>query len=188
MKYEILKYGSPILRQKALPVPDVNKAVLRLADDMLETMYADRGLGLAAEQIGLAQSVCVIDVPPDHDVAEPDGPPLNPAIAMPLVMINPVIVERKGTQQAEEGCLSFPKIYAQVTRALEVTVTFSDIKGERRVLTVRGLLARAVQHELDHLAGLLLVDRMSPIKKISLSGQLKRLKRESEEGASGGGE
>lgn len=182
MKYSIVTYGNPVLRHKAEPVPDVNRDVLRLADDMLETMYGDRGLGLAAEQIGMTKSVCVIDIPPDCDVEVEGGPRLNPLIGMPLVMVNPHILSRSGAMDGDEGCLSFPKIFAPVRRAAEVTVVYNDIKGERRIITVKGLLARAVQHELDHLNGVLLVDRMSAAKRIGLSGALKRMKKA---GASG---
>jgi peptide deformylase len=177
MKFEIVTYGDPILRVKAAPVDRVTADLKRLIDDMLETMYAGKGVGLAAQQVGRTTAVCVIDVPPASDAEDESGPRLNPQVAMPLVLFNPVIVARAAAQQrGDEGCLSFPGIHTPVGRAAEVTVEFMDLRGERRALAVRGLVARAVQHELDHLHGVLLVDRMSPVKRISLAGQLRRLK------------
>ena len=181
MKFEIVTFGDPILRIKAAPIADVTADLKRLVDGMMETMYAAEGVGLAAQQVGKAVSVCVIDVPANLDTVEDDGPRLNPEIEMPLVMFNPRIVERKGgLDKRDEGCLSFPGIHVGVQRALEVEVSFIDWKGMPRTVHCRGLLARAVQHELDHLDGVLLVDRMSAVKKISLAGQLKRLREESE--------
>ncbi len=181
MKHDIVTYGGRVLRVKAQPVPDVTADTRRLADDMLETMYAYNGIGLAAEQIGQTLSVCVIDIPRDRLEAEADQ--LNATeirLPMPLIMVNPEILERSGTESSEEGCLSFPGIYAAVTRATTLTVRFLDWKGRPQVLEARDLLARAVQHELDHLSGVLLVDRMSAVKRVSLAGTLRRLKAETE--------
>ena len=181
MKFEIVTFGDPILRVKAAPIADVTADLKRLADGMMEAMYAAEGVGLAAQQVGKAVSVCVIDVPPELDTAEEDGPRLNPEVEMPLVMFNPRIVERQGGgEKRDEGCLSFPGIHVGVQRSQEVDVSFVDWKGVPRRMHCRGLLARAVQHEVDHLDGVLLVDRMSAVKKISLAGQLKRLRAESE--------
>lgn len=180
MKLEIVTYGSPVLRQRSQPVSVITDDLLRLADDMLETMYAANGLGLAAQQVGQTCSLCVIDVPPALDVEEENGPRQNPDIVMPLVLFNPEICSESSQRESrEEGCLSFPEIHAPVKRAVEVTVRFMDRTGAQQNMTARGWLARAIQHELDHLHAVLLVDRMSPVKKISLSGQLKRLKKES---------
>jgi peptide deformylase len=99
---------------------------------------------------------------------------------MPLVLINPRIVASSGTQVGQEGCLSFPDIYVQIKRAAEVTVAFTDLEGRERELHGMGLLARAIQHELDHLNAVLLVDRMSAVQKVSVAGKLKRLKKESQ--------
>jgi peptide deformylase len=181
MKFEIVTFGAPVLRVKAAPVPDVTADLKRLVDDMMETMYDAEGVGLAAQQVGKTVALCVIDVPQDLDVDEEGGPRSNPGIPMPLVMFNPKIVARGGQPiRRDEGCLSFPGIHTGVQRAAEVTVSFIDWKGMPQTLVCRGLLARAVQHELDHLDGVLLVDRMSAVKKISLAGQLKRLRQESE--------
>lgn len=182
MSFEIVTFGDPVLRVRATPVDRVTPEFKRLVDGMMETMHAAEGLGLAAQQIGRTVSLCVIDVPGELDVAEEGGPRLNPDVAMPLVMFNPRIVSRSGDLvRRDEGCLSFPGIHTAVQRSLEVEVAFVDWKGQVQNLRCRGLLARAVQHELDHLDGVLLVDRMSPVKKISMAGKLKRLREETEE-------
>lgn len=182
MSFEIVTFGDPILRVRAEPVNRVTVEYKRLVDGMMESMYAAEGVGLAAQQVGRAVSVCVVDIPPELDIEQEGGPRMNPEIEMPLIMFNPKIVARNGElARRDEGCLSFPGIHTGVQRAVEVDVTFVDWKGEVRNLHCRGLLARAVQHELDHLAGVLLVDRMSPVKKISMAGKLKRLRAETEE-------
>ncbi len=176
MTYDLTYYGNPVLRKKAAPVGDVTDEIRQLARDLLETMYARKGLGLAAEQIGRTEAICVIDVPPieteDHETINE-----NPDVAMPLVLIDPEITEHRGKQNGAEGCLSFPEIYANVERAAEVVVEFTDLEGTRQTIVAKGLLSRAVQHELDHLAGILLVDRMSSVKRVAVAGRLKRLKR-----------
>ena len=169
----IVTYGNEVLRQKATPVIEVTDAIRELVGNMLESMYASKGLGLAAEQVGRTESVCVIDVPKDAEKASCRE--ANAAIPMPLVMINPEITAMSGKQRREEGCLSFPDIGAPITRADKVTVTFTDLTGAQQSVTAQGLLARAVQHETDHLDAVLLVDRMSPLQRISVAGQLKRL-------------
>jgi len=173
MIYPILTFGVEALREKSTRVAEVSDAVRKVAMDMLETMYAAKGLGLAAEQVGRTECLCVIDVPVDLEKEECRAD--NAPIAMPLVLINPEILASEGKQRNEEGCLSFPEIGAPITRANQVTVTFLDIKGHRHTVTAKGLLARAIQHEIDHLNGILLVDKMSPMQKLSVSGQLRRL-------------
>jgi peptide deformylase len=167
-----------VLRQKAVPVVEITDSVRQLIQDMLESMYASKGVGLAAEQIGRTERVCVIDVP--HDAEKEACREENAAIAMPLVLINPEIVASEGKQRNDEGCLSFPDISAPITRADKVTVTFMDLQGGRQTVTARGLLSRAIQHETDHLNGVLLVDKMSAMQKLSVSGQLKRLQRQAQ--------
>jgi peptide deformylase len=173
MIYPIVTFGVEVLRQKAVTVAEVNADVRKLATDMLETMYAARGLGLAAEQVGRTEALCVIDVPVEAEKEECRAE--NAAIAMPLVMINPEILASEGKQRNDEGCLSFPDIGAPITRANQVTVTYLDANGHRQTVTAKGLVARAIQHEVDHLNGILLVDKMSPMQKLSVSGQLRRL-------------
>ncbi len=173
MIYPVVTFGHEILRQKAVLVIEVTDAVRQLIRDMLETMYASKGVGLAAEQVGRTERVCVIDVP--RDAEKEACRETNAAVPMPLVLINPEIVATEGKQRNEEGCLSFPEIGAPITRADKVTVTYTDPTGALQTVTARGLLSRAIQHEVDHLNGVLLVDKMSPLQKMSVSGQLKRL-------------
>ncbi len=176
MKRRITIYGEDVLREKARPVQAVTDEIRALAADMIETMRAENGVGLAAEQIGRTEAICVVEVPPDYDKDE-HGNRLNPGIPMPWVLINPEIIDAsKERETAEEGCLSFPGIYAPVTRPVEVTVRYVDLGGKPREQRVRKFVARAVQHEMDHLNGVLLVDRMSPVKRIALRGQLRRLR------------
>lgn len=179
----ICKYGNPVLRVKADPVDRVSPAVGRLASEMTELMLRANGVGLAAQQVGATTRVFVMHVPPQYDLVESGaeekgaGRRLNPEINTPLVMINPVILSKGGFQTAKEGCLSVPGIFEPVHRAHEVSVAFLDLHGKESRLTLRGLMARVVQHELDHLDGVLFVDRLSTFKKITLAASLKRLKR-----------
>lgn len=173
MIHPIVTFGDAALRRKAAPVAEVDDTVRALAGDLLETMYAARGLGLAAAQIGCAECVCVVDVPPE--VEKEPCREANAHVPMPLVLVNPEVTAQEGKQRNEEGCLSFPDIGAPITRANQVTVAFTDLAGARREVTVCGLLARALQHEIDHLNGILLVDKMSPMQKLAVAGQLRRL-------------
>lgn len=176
MKQRIVVYGEPVLREKAQRVDAVTDEIRRLVTDMIETMRAENGVGLAAEQIGRKEAVCVVEVPPDYDKDE-QGKRWNPDIAMPWVLINPEIVAAsKDKETGEEGCLSFPGIFAPITRPVEVTVRYTDMNGRAREDRVRKFVARAVQHEIDHLNGVLLVDRMSPVKRIALRGKLRDLR------------
>lgn len=175
MSLTLCIYGNPVLRKKATPVAEVNDDIRALADEMLEAMHRENGVGLAAEQVGRSEAICVIDIPPESDVNE-KGERENPDVEMPLVLINPKITGRSDVlQSGQEGCLSFPEIFATVDRAYEVDVQFIDRDGKPQTIHAKGLLSRAVQHELDHLDGILLVDRMSHVKKVALSGKLKRL-------------
>jgi peptide deformylase len=181
MKLEIRKYGDPVLREKAEPVEKVDERIRTLAQNMIETMRADGGVGLAAQQVGETVAVCVIEVPAEYD-ADDKGVRFNPDVKMPLVLINPEILEAsKETEVRDEGCLSFPGIYAPVRRPVEIKVEFVDLNGKSRTLHLKHFVARVVQHEMDHLHGVLLVDRMGNLKKIALSGQLKRLRNETRE-------
>jgi peptide deformylase len=166
-------------------VKKVTDDTRQLAREMLSTMYHSAGLGLAAEQIGRTESICVIDVPADQDKNAETGLRENPTVTMPLILINPQIIEMTGEQTGREGCLSFPDITVTIRRAREVTVTFADLDGCTQTLKAQGLLARAVQHEVDHLNGVLLVDRMSTVQRIAVGGKLRRLKKESEAALAG---
>lgn len=178
MSLPICTYGNPVLRKKAEAVKEITGEIHELAKEMLETMYKERGVGLAAEQVGRTVRMFVIDIPADSDVDE-EGLRANPDVAMPLVLINPKITgHTEDVQVGPEGCLSFPEIFANVERWYEVDAEYTDLEGQVRQIRAKGLLARAIQHELDHLNGVLLVDHMSHVKKIALSGKLKRLVKE----------
>ncbi len=152
--------GSPVLRQKSAAVPAVDDAVRRLVDDLLETMRAAKGVGLAANQIGVARRVAVVDIGVD--------PP-------PLVLINPVIVERGDEEEAaEEGCLSIPEIFGEVTRSARVVVEALDQDGNRSRVEAHGYKARAIQHEIDHLDGILFLDHLSAVKRSLLLSKWKK--------------
>ncbi len=175
MVLEVVKYGSGVLREKAHRVPLVTDDLRALVSDMMDTMHAAKGVGLAAEQIGRTESVCVIDVPPgcedDKSVEE-----FNAAqVQMPLVMFNPEIVATAGEQSGSEGCLSFPSVGGTVTRPAEVTFQYQDADGRAQMATAKGFLARAVMHETDHLAGVLYVDRMNDSERASVAGRLEKL-------------
>lgn len=177
MKYEVLTYGNAALRKKAVPVKKVDDSIRQLAKDMLSTMYLAHGVGLASEQVGRNEALCVIDVPLELDSPEKDGPRDNPHVRMPLALVNPKIIAETGKQSSQEGCLSFPEIFVTLARPYEVTVIFTGLDNRERTETVRGYLARAVLHEMDHLNGILLVDRMSTIQKLTVATKLKRLKK-----------
>ena len=161
MVLPVVKYGDKVLREKAVPVVQVTPYLVKLAQDMISTMHKSRGVGLAAEQVGRLESLCVIDVPlecEDDDATKE----FNSRVEMPLVMFNPQVLSLTGEQDGKEGCLSFPNMGAPLKRAAEATVQYIDLNGIPQIVTVRGFLARAVQHETDHLQGILYVDRLSP--------------------------
>ena len=160
---EIVQYGDPVLGKKAVPVQTVTPELRALASEMLSAMYAAEGVGLAAEQVGRTEALCVIDVPPDAQGADAEA---NAGVRMPMVMFNPVVSDPEGTQRGSEGCLSFPGVSAQVTR------------GKHCSARVRGLLARAVQHEVDHLGGVVFVDRVSSAQALLLRPKLARLRKD----------
>ncbi len=149
--------GSPVLRQRSAEVNGVDDEVRRLIDDMFETMDAARGVGLAANQVGVARRVAVID-----------------AEGQRFAMVNPVIVESSGKDTAEEGCLSIPDIYGDVTRPERVVLEALDCDGNPFRLEAGGLVARAIQHELDHLDGILFLDHLSLMKRQLLLARWKR--------------
>lgn len=144
---EIVEDGAPVLRQKAQPVTQVTKKIRRLVKDMIETMGAAEGVGLAAPQVGIGQRVIVVDVG--------EGP---------IAIINPEIQETAGTEVDVEGCLSIPGVYGYVNRALQVVVTGIDEMGKPIRVKGENLLARALQHEIDHLDGVLFIDKVLDIQ------------------------
>ena len=158
----ILKYGTPVLHTPSEPVRDIDGKIAALVQDMVETMYAAPGIGLAAPQIGVPLRVIVVDL----SVGEDKGQLIK--------LINPEIVERDGEQRHEEGCLSVPGYGGSPVRAAHVVVKGLDLDGKERVYTGRELLARAFSHEIDHVDGLLFVDRLSPLKRDLLKRKLRR--------------
>lgn len=173
MKLKISKYGDRVLREKAKPVQIVTDGLRLLAADMIDTMHAAKGVGLAAEQVGRLEKLCVIDIPEGCD--EPGDEAFNAPISMPLVMFNPEIVAQEGSQHDKEGCLSFPSVGGSVTRAAQVTCQYLGPDNTPQVITARGFLARAIQHETDHLNGVLYIDRMSAVERLKYTAKLKKL-------------
>jgi peptide deformylase len=182
MRLPIRKYGDPILRAKGKPIEAVDDDIRALAENMLETMHAANGIGLAAQQVGRALQLTVLDVSAVED--RPSTLTLNGtsitelAEAMPLILLNPTLRLGTETDLASEGCLSFPEINADIERAISVELEAETLEGERVRIEASGLLARALQHEVDHLNGILFIDRMSSASKVSHSSRLKRLQKE----------
>ena len=175
MVLEIVNYGSPVLRQKGVRIENITPEIKKLIADMLETMEANHGVGLAAQQIGVAKQLAVIDVRGATDRPsrlERDGKPAEVAEFMPLVLINPEVTPVGEAVKGSEGCLSFPEIYAEISRPESVDVKALDTKGKLQAFRCGGLLARAVQHETDHLNGLLFIDRMDKKTKAELQPEL----------------
>ncbi len=174
MVLEVVKYGNEVLRERAVPVAAVTPALVKLAQDMIETMHRTRGVGLAAEQVGRLESLCVIDVPPSCEDTD-EIRDFNAAVEMPLVMFNPVIVATEGSQDGKEGCLSFPNMSAPVTRPAQVTCQFTGVDGAPHMVTAKGFLARALMHETDHLQGVLYIDHLSAVDKIAMAKKVQKL-------------
>jgi peptide deformylase len=169
MVYAIVKFPDPILTASAAPVAEFGTPELRqLVEDMFASMYAASGVGLAAPQIGLSQRLTVIDCSVGEDPEQK------------LVLINPEITRRAGKQTAEEGCLSVPGFRADVTRAQSVTVRAQDVHGEWFEKSGEELLARAIQHELDHLNGILFLSHLSTLKRDLIKRKIRKLQAEGE--------
>ena len=158
---EIKEYGEPVLREKALPVKEITPEILNLIKDMAETMYTASGVGLAALQVGVPKRIILVD-------GEEDGL---------IVLINPMIIKSEGEVVAEEGCLSVPDIYSQVKRSSKVTIKALNENGDPIEITEEGLTARALQHEIDHLDGILFIDRIGRMERQILLNKLKKKKR-----------
>ena len=168
--FRIRLYSDPVLRERALPVQEITDVERKLAEDMLTTMYASPiGVGLAAPQVGVLKRLIVIDL--DRDT--PEG--------SPLVLFNPKIQNLAGEATEEEGCLSFPGITADVKRAVRAVVTAQDIDGEPVRIEAEDLLARALQHEIDHLDGILFIDYVRGLKRQLLRGKLRKLQQHSDQ-------
>ena len=149
--------GSPVLRQQSAEVPEVTAEVRRFIDDLFETMDAAKGVGLAANQVGVATRVAVVGVEAER-----------------LVLVNPVIVSAEGKDRSEEGCLSIPELYGDVTRPERIVVEALDREGKPYRREADGLLARAIQHEVDHLDGILFIDHLGALKRQLLVARWKK--------------
>jgi len=186
MKLSILQYGDPILRAKGKRIEKMDDRIRELAQNMIETMHGASGVGLAAQQIGEAIQIAVIDISQVEDrpsTMKLNGRNIAPETAMPLVLINPQIDLSGETEMGTEGCLSFPEITGEIERAKSITVRAQNLDGDPIEIETSGFLARAIQHEVDHLNGILFIDRMSSVAKTSLSSKLKRLQKETQRGA-----
>ena len=162
---EIVIYPDPVLRKKAREVKSIDDRVARLAAEMAETMYAAPGIGLAAPQVGVSERVILVDV---------TGPERKELITL----VNPVIVEKEGTVIFEEGCLSLPEVREKVERAARVLVRGYNLDEREREIEAEGLLAIALQHEIDHLNGVLFIDYLSRLKRDMIERKLRKWKRE----------
>lgn len=163
MIYPIVKYGNPVLETPAEPVTDFNDELKKLVEDMFESMYEAKGVGLAAPQIGISKRLAVIDISFKED---PDAK---------LVLANPEIIHKEGKQTESEGCLSIPEFREPVTRAAKVTVRAQDINGEWYEKTGEQLLARAFLHETDHLNGKLYISHLSGLKRDLMKRKIRKL-------------
>lgn len=181
MILEVVRYGHPVLRQKGARIETIDAEVQRLIADMMETMYAAKGVGLAAQQVGHALQLTVIDVAGVTDrpsTMEVAGRPVDLNDHMPLVLLNPEITPVGDAVTGPEGCLSFPEIYAEISRPGFVEVKALNDKGKLITFHAGGLLARAVQHEVDHLNGILFIDRMDKKTKEQVRAEIDELQAE----------
>ena len=157
---EIKKYGEPILRGKSLPVKEITPEILSLIKDMAETMYTNSGIGLSAPQVGISKRIIIVD-------GQEKGL---------IVLINPVIADKEGEKIMEEGCLSFPNLYSHVKRFSKVTVKGLNQEGKQIELTDENLIARILQHEIDHLDGILFIDKIGRTERQLLLNNFKKQK------------
>ena len=174
----IVKFGDPILRTKGKVIEKITPEVKRLIDDMFETMHDAAGVGLAAQQVGHALQLAIIDVRAVKDrpsTMEIDGQPIDVAVHMPVVLINPKITPFGNPAKGPEGCLSFPEIYTDITRPGSVEVEALNAEGKPIRFKAGGLLSRAVQHEVDHLNAILFIDRMTAEAKAEVKDEIDAL-------------
>ena len=185
MILRVTQYGEPILRKVGKPITDFDESLAELANDMVDTMYDEEGIGLAAQQVDRALQLCVVDVRPPEGAEVPfnysfDGkqPPLD--LIMPMAIINPKVTITDATEDVyEEGCLSFPGVNGKVDRPVGVRCEFQDTEGNPHVLEADGLLGRCILHEVDHLNGRLFIDLMQKRDLKKNEAKIKKLKRES---------
>lgn len=179
----IYLYGSPVLKDQARPVAALTDEIVALAVDMFETMYSANGVGLAATQVGDRNRVIVVDVSGMDDSDEEDAeaaPPerkTSPGLPTKLALINPVIVADEGAWKMEEGCLSIPDVRANVQRPQIVTVRYRDTEFREQQIVADGMLARVIQHEVDHLDGVLFIDRIGKTQRSLLSRELRKIRK-----------
>jgi len=166
MILKIVKYPEPVLQQPGEPVTEFNNELRKLVADLFETMYASQGIGLAAQQVGVAKRVAVVDLSQAKDPAQK------------LVLVNPEVIFQEGKQYEEEGCLSFPDIREKVSRAAKVRIRAQDEKGKWFEMDGEELLSRAFQHEIDHLDGMLFIFRMSALKRDLNLRKIRKMQRE----------
>ena len=181
----ILQYGNPILRAKGKRIDEIDDRIRELVANMIETMHAAHGVGLAAQQIGEALQLTVLDISAVEDrpsTLKLNGEDADPKSAMPLVLVNPEIELDGETEIGIEGCLSFPEITGDIERAHSVMVRAQSLEGETIQIEAGGFLARAIQHEHDHLNGILFIDRMRSAAKAALSSRLRRMQKEARRG------
>jgi len=165
-KPKVVKYGSDVLRKVAQPVEEITDEIRQIAKDMLKAMYASDGVGLAAPQVGISKRIIVVDVDPYDPSCEP------------MALVNPEIVEQEGQADVEEGCLSVPEIRGSVKRSEKVTVEALNLDGKKVRIEATDLLARALQHEIDHLNGVLFIDHLSRLRKQLIKKQLRKIEKE----------
>jgi peptide deformylase len=185
MILSILQYGDPILRAKGKRIEKIDDDIRELAANMIETMHAANGIGLAAQQVGEALQLTVLDVSQVEDrpsTLKLNGNNADPKTAMPLVLINPEIELGGEAEPGTEGCLSFPEITGKIERPKLTLARAQTLEGEKIEIETSGLLARAIQHEVDHLNGILFIDRMNSAAKAALSSRLKRLQKQTKRG------
>ena len=181
---EIVQYGHPVLRQRCRPVTEVDDEIIQLVGDMLDTMVAANGVGLAAPQVGEDLRLAVVDVSHDPECVsflKVNGEEVSVLDIMPLIFINPELAFGQAKEFGMEGCLSIRGIRAEVRRPEAVKATLPQLDGTVLVVETDGLLARALQHEIDHLNGVLFVDSLPAVAKVSMKNRLKRLLEENAE-------
>ena len=185
MILSILQYGDPILREKGKQIVKIDDHIRGLAANMIETMHAANGIGLAAQQVSEALQLTVLDVSQVEDrpsTLKLNGKDVDPAASMPLILVNPEIEMGGANEVGTEGCLSFPEITGEIERAKSILARAQTLEAGRIEIEASGLLARAIQHEVDHLDGILFIDRMNSAAKAALSSRLKRMQKQTRRG------
>lgn len=184
MVRKIVRYPEPVLRAKCRPVTEITPEIRALAADMLETMREANGVGLAAPQVAVDVQLAVIDVSHNPDCItfmKINGEKVDMVQHMPIVLMNPQLELGNAKEIGEEGCLSFPRLRGDIRRSSQIKVSYTDLEGKTVTVETDGLLARAFQHEIDHLNGILFIDRLNAVAKVGIKRKLARLMQEWEE-------